>query len=63
MTLNRRAFAATAAAAFAAPFIMPRWARAASAYQRAAEYSAAHRGISMLVMKSGRVAFEDYPNA
>jgi CubicO group peptidase (beta-lactamase class C family) len=28
----------------------------------AAEYSAAKRGISMLVMVDGKVAFEDYPN-
>ncbi|MFZ5831671.1 MAG: hypothetical protein ACOY3P_16415, partial [Planctomycetota bacterium] len=28
----------------------------------AAEYSAAHRGISMLVMLDGRIVFEHYPN-
>ena len=28
----------------------------------AAEYSAEHRGVSMLVVQNGRILFEDYPN-
>ncbi len=31
-----------------------------AAYQQAAAYSRAHRGLSMVVMKNGRVVFEDY---
>jgi len=30
--------------------------------KRAAEYNAAHDGISMLVMVNGKIIFEDYPN-
>ena len=30
--------------------------------REAAKYSAAHTGVAMLVMKSGKVIFEDYPN-
>lgn len=33
-----------------------------SAFQSAAQYSAGHAGVAMLVMKGGRVVFEDYPN-
>ncbi len=30
-------------------------------YRQAAAYSRAHRGLSMLIMKDGRIVFEDYP--
>src|SRR6187402_9219 len=33
-----------------------------SQMRAAAAYSAAHSGLAMLVMKNGRVIFEDYPN-
>jgi len=31
-------------------------------YQRAADYSAEYRGLSLLVMKDGKVVFEQYQN-
>ncbi len=31
-------------------------------YQAAADYSAAHDGVSLLVMQAGEIVFEDYPN-
>ncbi|HEX9628169.1 MAG TPA: serine hydrolase domain-containing protein [Acidiferrobacterales bacterium] len=31
-------------------------------YQRAAAYSRAHRGLSMVIVKDGQVVFEDYPD-
>ncbi len=34
----------------------------AAQMRAAAQYSAAHSGVAMLVMKAGRVVFEDYPN-
>jgi CubicO group peptidase (beta-lactamase class C family) len=37
-------------------------AKAASAFPRAAAYNAERSGISFLVMRSGAVLFEDYPN-
>ncbi|MBL8530217.1 MAG: beta-lactamase family protein [Hyphomonadaceae bacterium] len=56
----RRTFL-TAAAAFAAA---PAWGQSLSLnFAAAAAYSAARRGVSLLVMQSGRIAFEDYPNA
>ena len=33
-----------------------------AAYQRAALYSRQHRGVSMVVVKDGRIVFEDYPD-
>src|SRR3974390_1143985 len=33
-----------------------------SNFQRAAAYSAQYHGVSMLVMKDGKIIFEDYPN-
>ncbi len=57
MRITRRAGLIGAAAAFAQP------ARAQDApFQAAARYSAAHRGVSMLVMQGDRILFEDYPN-
>lgn len=32
------------------------------ALQAAAQYSAAHRGVALVVMQSGKVVFEDYPH-
>lgn len=32
-------------------------------FRAAADYSAARRGVSLLVMQSGRIIFEDYPHA
>jgi len=44
----------------------PRWLTAAeldaTGMRAAARYSAAHTGVAMLVMKGGKVIFEDYPN-
>jgi len=60
--LARRTLLAGAAALVAAPAILPSIARAQGRYARAAAYSAEHRGISMLVMRGGRIEFEDYPN-
>lgn len=51
-----------AAALVAGPFVLPWPARAQGFYARAAAYNAQHRGISMLVMRAGRIEFEDYPN-
>lgn len=45
---------AAATAAFANP--------SPEAFRRAAEYSAAHRGMALVVMKNGKVLFEDYRN-
>jgi CubicO group peptidase (beta-lactamase class C family) len=62
-TFSRRSFAAGAAAIFAAPAILTRAARAQGGYaRRAAAYNREHRGISMLVMRAGRIVFEDYPS-
>ena len=33
-----------------------------AAYKQAAGYSREHRGVSMLVMKDGRIVYEDYPD-
>ena len=58
MTMNRRTFLATSAAAS--------FTTAASAqsldFRAAATYSAGRRGVSLLVMRRGEVIFEDYPN-
>lgn len=57
MSLNRRAFALSAlAAGLTAP------ARAAGRFAEAAAYSAARRGVSLLVIENGRTVFENYPN-
>jgi len=50
----------------AAAFASGAWAKprpAAGPYGAAAEYSAQRRGVSLLVMREGKVLFEDYPNA
>jgi hypothetical protein len=60
---RRTLLAGVAAALVAAPAILPSIARAQGRYARAAAYSAEHRGISMLVMRGGRIEFEDYPKA
>jgi CubicO group peptidase (beta-lactamase class C family) len=57
--MNRRTFLATGAAC--AALASPAFARA-SDYAEAAAYSAARRGVSLLVMRRGEVIFEDYPN-
>ncbi len=49
-------------AAGAALSLVPARARAQSAYAGASAYSAARRGVSLLVMQRGRVLFEDYPS-
>jgi CubicO group peptidase (beta-lactamase class C family) len=55
--MNRRTFmAACAAIAFSAP------ARAQHAFAAAAAYSSERRGVSLLIMRGGRIVFEDYPN-
>jgi CubicO group peptidase (beta-lactamase class C family) len=58
-----RTFGLSAASLVAA---RPRTGRAeewnAAQMRAAAQYSAAHTGVAMLVMKGGRVIFEDYPN-
>ncbi|MGD9967636.1 MAG: serine hydrolase domain-containing protein [Hyphomonadaceae bacterium] len=56
--MNRRTFlAATAAACAAAPV----YAQTLS-YDRAAAYTAERHGVSLVVMRSGEIVFEDYPN-
>ena len=40
-----------------------KYASAAGPYGPAAEYAAARRGVSLLVMQDGKVLFETYPNA
>lgn len=57
--MHRRTFlAAATAAAFAAP------ARAQNLdFAAAAEYSAARRGVSLVVIQRGAIVFEDYPNS
>ena len=60
MLINRRTALAGAAALAASP------ARALSPpgdFASAAAYSAARRGVSLLVMQGGRVLFEDYPRS
>lgn len=58
MTMSRRTFlAASAAASFAAPA----WGQSLD-FRAAATYSADRSGVSLLVMRSGEVIFEDYPN-
>ncbi|MEZ5970247.1 MAG: serine hydrolase domain-containing protein [Hyphomonadaceae bacterium] len=60
--MNRRAFlTATATITAAACFAAPAAAQVFS-FDTAAAYSAARRGVSMLVMRRGEVIFEDYPN-
>ncbi len=56
--MNRRSFlVATSAASLAAP---PH--AQALNYEAAATYSAQRRGVSLVVMRRGEIAFEDYPN-
>jgi CubicO group peptidase (beta-lactamase class C family) len=57
--MNRRSFLAASAAACA---VAPSAAAQASDFAAAAAYSAARRGVSLLVMRRGEVVFEDYPN-
>jgi CubicO group peptidase (beta-lactamase class C family) len=59
---TRRTVLAGTAAAIGAAFAAPAAAFAEPAYRAAADYSASFRGISMLVMRGGRIVFEDYPN-
>lgn len=62
--MDRRAFvfsAAALAAGCASP--APARAQSSSRYAAAARYSAERRGVSLLVMREGRILFEDYPNA
>lgn len=58
MTMNRRTFIATSAAVSLAS---PAGAQQ-NRFARAAAYSAARRGVSMLAMQRGEIIFEDYPN-
>jgi CubicO group peptidase (beta-lactamase class C family) len=69
--MNRRQFLATTAALAAPAGPNPRLAAAdrpapdpgsAAHHKLAAAYSAAHKGISCLVMVDGKTVFEDYPN-
>jgi len=59
MNLSRRTLMWSAAAACA---FGPAFAQGVD-FRAAAAYSAARRGVSLLVMQHGRVLFEDYPNA
>lgn len=52
----------TALIAGAAALAQPSWAQTDSNFRAAAQYSAANRGVSMLVLRGGRTVFEDYPN-
>jgi CubicO group peptidase (beta-lactamase class C family) len=56
--MDRRAFCLTAAAASFATSARAQDSRFAAA----ARYSAARRGVSLLVMQRGEIIFEDYPN-
>ncbi len=60
--LDRRLFLGGAATAAAGLAWAPSRALAADRFRAAAEYSASKNGISMLVMRGGRILFEDYPN-
>lgn len=55
--MDRRAFIAAAGAA-----CLARTAHAQDAFAAAAAYSAARRGVSLLILREGRVVFVDYPN-
>ncbi|MBI1252684.1 MAG: serine hydrolase [Alphaproteobacteria bacterium] len=57
--MDRRVFLAGGGAALAAG---PAFAQNAASYRAAAGYSAARRGVSLVVMQRGRIVFEDYPN-
>lgn len=57
-SLHRRTFLVAGAAACVAG---PAFAQAFN-FEAAAAYSAARRGVSLLVMHEGRTVFEDYPN-
>jgi len=57
MRLRRRLLLAAAAASLAAPALAE-----AGRFAAAARYSAERRGVSLLVLREGRVLFEDYPN-
>lgn len=56
--MNRRSFFVGGAALAAAPAAFAQ----SFDFAAAAAYSAARRGVSLLVMQRGRVLFEDYPN-
>ncbi|MDX2276391.1 MAG: serine hydrolase [Hyphomonadaceae bacterium] len=55
---NRRTLLGGLAAAFASPAAAQTF-----NFSAAAEYSAARRGVSLLVMQDGQILFEDYPRA
>lgn len=57
MNLSRRALLLTASAAAIVPSAFSQ----ASPFAAAARYSADHRGVSMVVMREGKVLFTDYP--
>lgn len=63
MRTSRRTFllAAGAASVVAAAHAKPP--KPSGPYAAAANYSAQRRGVSMLVMREGKILFEDYPNA
>ncbi len=56
--MHRRIFLAGAAACLATPAFAQNL-----NFREAAAYSAARRGVSLLVLHEGRTAFEDYPNS
>lgn len=58
MMLTRRTALIAGSAALAAPAL----AQPRGDFRAAAAYSAQRRGVSMLVLRGGRVVFEDYPN-
>ena len=58
--MDRRTFLLAAAAACVAP---QAYAQQALNFNGAAAYSAERSGVSLLVMRAGRILFEDYPNA
>lgn len=60
--IDRRSILSGAGTAFAAALAAPAWAWTSRNYSEASNYSASHRGISMLVMRGGRIEFEDYRN-
>lgn len=55
--MHRRVFLAGAAASVATPAFAQ-----SLDFRAAADYSAARRGVSVLVMHEGRITFEDYPS-
>jgi CubicO group peptidase (beta-lactamase class C family) len=61
MALTRRTFIATAAAASLTGGLRAQPPSRPASWRAAAEYSAARRGVSLLVMQNGEILFEDYP--